>query len=95
MKREASSKQRIVSLTSVIILRGNGTNTRSYAHDTRSQTGRFVVVIDWFLAPGRLYPVQVYLYACGLYRANPAMGQRAVVKATRAEFGLESFRTRQ
>jgi len=53
--------------------------------------GGFVVVIPWFLIPGRPYPVQVYLYACGLYSANPAMGQRAVAKATRAEFGLEKF----
>jgi hypothetical protein len=53
--------------------------------------GGFVVVIPWFLIPGRPYPVQVYLYASGLYSANPAMGQRAAAKATRAEFGLEKF----
>jgi len=53
--------------------------------------GGFVVVIPWFLVPGRPYPVQVYLYACGLYSANPAMGQRAAAKATCDEFNLEKF----
>lgn len=53
--------------------------------------GSFIVVIPWFLIPGRPYPVQIYMHACGLYSANPAMGQRAAAKATRAEFGLEKF----
>jgi len=53
--------------------------------------GSFIVVIPWFLIPGRPYPVQIYMHACGLYSANPGMGQRAAAKATRAEFGLEKF----
>ena len=53
--------------------------------------GSFIIVIPWFLFPRRPYPIQVYLYACGLYSASPEMGQRAVAEATRARFGLEKF----
>ena len=53
--------------------------------------GGFVIVIPWYLIPGRPYPIQVYLHACSLYSANPGMGQRAAAKATCAEFGLEKF----
>ena len=50
-----------------------------------------MVVIPWYLIPGRPYPIQVYLYACALYSSNPEMGQRAAAEATREEFGLEKF----
>lgn len=50
-----------------------------------------MVVIPWYLIPGRPYPIQVYLYACALYSSNPEMGQRAVAEATRKEFELKKF----
>jgi len=50
-----------------------------------------VLVIPWFLIPGRAYPIQVYLYACGLYSSSPNLGQRGVAKATRAIFRLGKF----
>jgi len=53
--------------------------------------GSSVIVIPWFLIPGRPYPIQVYIRACSLYSTNPGMGQRAVAEATRTEFGLEKF----
>lgn len=53
--------------------------------------GVHIVVIPWFLLPGRPYPVQVYLYACSLYSANPGIGQRGAAKATREKFKLETF----
>ena len=53
--------------------------------------GTYVLVIPWYLIPGRAYPIQVYLYACGLYSSNPDLGQRGAAKATRTEFGLAKF----
>jgi hypothetical protein len=50
-----------------------------------------VTVIPWFLIPGRPYPLQVYIYACGIYSSSPEMGQRGAAKATRAKFKLETF----
>ena len=57
----------------------------------RFADGTDVTVIPWFLIPGRPYPIQVYLHACGIYSSNPEMGQRAAAKATRAKFKLEKF----
>jgi hypothetical protein len=53
--------------------------------------GAHVTVIPWFLIPGRPYPIQVYLYACALYSANPEIGQRGAAKATREKFRLGKF----
>jgi len=53
--------------------------------------GSNVVVIPWFLIPGRPYPTQVYLYACGMYSSNPTIGQRGAAEATRKKFRLEKF----
>jgi len=53
--------------------------------------GSSVIVIPWFLIPGRPYPIQVYLYACGYYSSNPDMGQRAAAEATRTAFNLKKF----
>jgi len=50
-----------------------------------------VIVIPWFLIPGRPYPIQVYLYACALYSATPEIGQRGVAKSTREKFKLDNF----
>ena len=47
-----------------------------------------VIVIPWFLIPGRPYPIHIYLYASGLYSTNPGMGQRGVAEATRKQFKL-------
>jgi len=47
-----------------------------------------VIVIPWFLIPGRPYPIHVYMYASGLYSTNPEMGQRGVAEATRKQFKL-------
>jgi len=43
------------------------------------------------LIPGRPYPVQVYLYACGLYCSEPAISQRTAAESTRKRFGLGTF----
>ena len=53
--------------------------------------GTYVIVVPWFLVPGRPYPLQVYLFACSLYSSCPEMGQRGVAEATRAKFKLETF----
>jgi hypothetical protein len=53
--------------------------------------GSSVVVIPWFLIPGRPYPIQVYLSACDMYSTNPGYGQRAVAEATKRKFKLEKF----
>jgi len=53
--------------------------------------GSYAVVIPWFLIPGRPYPVQVYLYACGIYSSDPNLGQRGAAEATRTKFKLEKF----
>ena len=53
--------------------------------------GSFVVVIPWFLIPGRPYPIQIYLHACSLYSSNPEIGQRGAAQATRDEFNLKHF----
>ena len=49
------------------------------------------MVIPWFLIPGRPYPIQVYLFACSVYSANPGMGQRGAAEATRKMFKLEKL----
>jgi len=56
-----------------------------------TEDGTCVVVIPWFLIPGRPYPIQVYLYASDLYSAKPNIGQRAVSEATRVKFNLKTF----
>jgi hypothetical protein len=53
--------------------------------------GTYVVLLPWFLIPGRPYPAQIYLYACELYSSNPDIGQRGVAKATRSKFKLSTF----
>ena len=35
--------------------------------------------------------MQIYLYACALYSANPEIGQRGAAEATRAKYELETF----
>jgi len=50
-----------------------------------------VIVIPWYLILGRPYPIQIYLYACGVYSSNPDMGQRGAAAATRKEFNLKKF----
>jgi len=53
--------------------------------------GTYVTVVPYFLIPGRRYPIQVFLYASGLYSTDPKIGQRGAAKATCAKFGLKSF----
>ena len=53
--------------------------------------GTDVIVLPWYLIPGRPYPVQIYLYACELYCSNPTIGQRGAAKATREKFKLNTF----
>ena len=53
--------------------------------------GTDVIVIPWFLIPGRPYPLQIYLYACTMYSSTPEIGQRGVAEAARTKFGLETF----
>ena len=50
-----------------------------------------MIVIPWFLIPGRPYPIQVYLYACAVYSTDPGIGQRGAAEATREKYGLETF----
>jgi hypothetical protein len=51
----------------------------------------YVVVIPWYLNPGRPYPVQVYQFACSYYGSNPNVGQRGAAEATRIKFDLKTF----
>jgi hypothetical protein len=51
----------------------------------------YVVIIPWYLIPGRPYPVQVYQFACSYYSMNPNAGQREAAKVTRDKFGLKTF----
>jgi len=53
--------------------------------------GTNLMLIPWYLIPGRPYPIQIYLFACELYSSNPKFGQRGVAKITRAKFKLEAF----
>ena len=53
--------------------------------------GRYVVIIPWYLIPGRPYPIQVYLFASELYSSDPKLGQRGAAEATRIKFDLETF----
>ena len=53
--------------------------------------GTDVIVLPWFLIPGRPYPVQIYLYACELYCTSPTIGQRGAAEATRKKFRLNTF----
>ena len=55
------------------------------------KNGESIIVIPYFLYPGRWYPIQVYLHAISLYSSNPSLGQRGVAETTRIEFGLETF----
>jgi hypothetical protein len=50
-----------------------------------------VVVIPWYLIPGRPYPLQVYQFACSCYSSNPEIGQRGAAQAARAKFNLKTF----
>jgi hypothetical protein len=50
-----------------------------------------IIILVWFLIPGRHYPLPAYLYACSLYSSNPDIGQREASEATRKKFGLETF----
>ena len=50
-----------------------------------------MIVIPWYLIPGRPYPIQVYLHACSLYSSKPEIGQRGAAEATRAKFELKTF----
>jgi hypothetical protein len=50
-----------------------------------------IIVIPWYLIPGRPYPIQVYLFACSYYCANPAIGQRGAAETTRIKFNLKTF----
>ena len=53
--------------------------------------GTYVIVIPWFLIPGRPYPIQIYLYACSEYSSKLEMGQRGAAEATRKKFNLDTF----
>jgi hypothetical protein len=53
--------------------------------------GSYVIVIPWYLIPGRWYPIQIYLYACSLYSSDPTLGQRGAARKTREKFKLEKF----
>jgi hypothetical protein len=50
-----------------------------------------IVVVPYFLIPGRKYPIQVYLYAINLYSTDPKASQRNVAEKTREKFGLGKF----
>jgi len=50
-----------------------------------------VIIIPWFLIPGRPFPIQVHLYACGLYSSTSTIGQRGAAESTRDKFHLEKF----
>jgi hypothetical protein len=50
-----------------------------------------VVVIPWYLNPGRPYPVQIYQFACSYYGSNPNVGQRGAAEVTRIKFDLKTF----
>jgi len=50
-----------------------------------------IIVIPYFLNPGRRYPIQVYIYASSLYSSNTEIGQRDASEATRVAFGLKTF----
>jgi hypothetical protein len=51
----------------------------------------YVVVIPWYLIPGRPYPVQIYQFACNYYGSNPHVGQRGAAEVTRIKFDLKTF----
>ena len=55
------------------------------------EDGTEVIVIPWWLIPGRPYPLPVYLFACSLYSANPKLGQRGAAEGARVKFKLETF----
>ena len=50
-----------------------------------------VIILPYYLLPGRKYPISVYLYAISLYSSNPDMGQREAAEKTRKKFNLEKF----
>jgi hypothetical protein len=53
--------------------------------------GTWVIILPYWLIPGRPYPLQVYLYANALYSLNPDKGQRWAANETRKKFKLETF----
>ena len=55
------------------------------------ENGEEVVLMPWFLIPGRPYPIQIYMYVCNLYITDPELGQRGAAKATREKFKLKKF----
>jgi len=57
----------------------------------RRADGSEVIVIPWYLIPGRPYPLQVYQFACSYYCANPEISQRGAAEATRIKFKLKTF----
>ena len=57
----------------------------------KADGGDYVVVVPWFLIIGSPYPIQIYLYACEKYSANPSRSQRWAAEDTRIKFELETF----
>jgi len=69
----------------------NGENLDILCPGYKLANGPYVVVIPWYLIPGRPYPLQVYQFACSYYSANPESGQRGAAEATREKFNLKTF----
>lgn len=57
----------------------------------KTSDGNHIIVVPWFLIPGRPFPIQIYLYACNEYSTNPSHGQRWAAEATRVKYNLKTF----
>ena len=66
-------------------------NHRVICPEYKADDGDYVVVVPWFLVFGSPYPIQIHLYACEKYSANPSRSQRWAAEETRINFKLATF----
>jgi len=63
----------------------------TYIQVRNPKTGLRISLIPWFLLPGRLYPVFVYMYAIWHYNITGQESQAVSAAVTGKVFGVESF----
>jgi len=65
--------------------------TVKYLEVSNPQTGIKISLIPWFLAPGRPFPIFVYLYAVWHYNNSEQKSMQLSVMATRKLFRISNF----
>jgi len=65
--------------------------TIAYMKVENTKTGLSISIIPWFVAPGRPYPIFVYIYAIGHYQRAEKKSLGETAAAVRKLFGISGF----